>query len=223
MRWLHISDIHFTPQNDGVLTNFLRRQLPAYLEELSQNSSGKGPFTSLFCTGDYRFAPAKLKIEPAAKDTAQYILGLAGSLGNLSSENIHLVPGNHDLERDYKDAGTSIIEGARNKYNASLGKIKSLQHLVEAFPFYQALLKDVYGPEKGPSRWQAQLKNPHWCQHCHGYNIVGMNTALVCLDSKTDSRKLLVGSELLQAAFKSKDFRLDAPTILLEPVDIQFR
>ena len=92
MRWLHLSDIHFNPIKDEMDTLYLRMKLMEFLKE--KNIS----VDKIFLTGDYRDASCQEGSDEAAKDIADYIFEIAGSVGVNNIEDILLVPGNHDLQ-----------------------------------------------------------------------------------------------------------------------------
>ena len=55
----------------------------------------------VFLTGDYRDASCQAGSDEAAANIAKYILDVACTVGVNDVENILLVPGNHDLQRDF--------------------------------------------------------------------------------------------------------------------------
>jgi len=94
MRWLHVSDIHSNPGNMGRSTKQLRDELPDYLRTLSK----RGKIDAMFVTGDFRQAGVDGDEAAIVADAVGYMRKLADSVG-VSHDNIHIVPGNHDLQR----------------------------------------------------------------------------------------------------------------------------
>lgn len=98
MKFLHISDMHFDPQNDGEDTNLLREKFINYLEE--KNIA----VDELFFTGDFRHALKQKdqQEEEVAQNACDFLMSIALSAVKDTSNiyrHIHIVPGNHDLLR----------------------------------------------------------------------------------------------------------------------------
>ncbi|MDR2711766.1 MAG: metallophosphoesterase [Clostridiales bacterium] len=99
MRWLHLSDIHYNPKKDGSSTNNLRKCLIPYLlkKDIQVNE--------LFITGDFRFAKEQPDTDENALAAVNFIkeiainVGVKDRKGNADVKYIHIIPGNHDLER----------------------------------------------------------------------------------------------------------------------------
>ena len=88
IKWLHLSDIHFNYKNFD--SHELREDFLERIKLLCQNE----PFTHLFLTGDILF-----RNEQSDAETAVFINELITTL-QLPIENVIIVPGNHDHNRD---------------------------------------------------------------------------------------------------------------------------
>lgn len=96
MRFLHISDIHFNPNGDGDSTRNLRRKFEAYVREKKITK-----IDEIFFTGDFRHAvkQAGEDIDKVAESSVDFLRYIARCVGVKDDQHIHIVPGNHDLER----------------------------------------------------------------------------------------------------------------------------
>ena len=98
MKFLHISDMHFDPVNDGEDTTMLRDKFIDYLKEKNI------VVDEIFFTGDFRHALHQIEQpdEETAKNSCDFLVNIA-QCALKSRENIyshlHIVPGNHDLSR----------------------------------------------------------------------------------------------------------------------------
>ena len=90
MRFVHISDLHFNPKEDGRTSREIREQLIPYLQGLSISAD------ELLITGDLRHAK---KEQSDIDAVVEYIKEIAAAVKITGAEHIHLVPGNHDRDR----------------------------------------------------------------------------------------------------------------------------
>lgn len=97
MKWLHLSDLHFDPENAGLGTTMLCDELPEYLKKTGIQAD------HLFFTGDFRNGSQKDN-DGVATTAAKFLLDIAESVGISDPRFIHIVPGNHDLTRVESDA-----------------------------------------------------------------------------------------------------------------------
>lgn len=76
MRWLHLSDIHYNPEEDGRSTKQLRDKLPIYIRE------NNIIVDNVFITGDYRHAGKDSRNEEViAKEAVIFIKKLLKAQG----------------------------------------------------------------------------------------------------------------------------------------------
>lgn len=93
MKWLHLSDIHYNPDIDRRSTLVLREKLLTYLTEKQITAE------HLFLTGDYRHAgKQQCEDELLVKEVTKFIIDIANT-AKVNPDQIHVIPGNHDLER----------------------------------------------------------------------------------------------------------------------------
>ena len=173
MKWLHLSDIHFNPSKDGTDSIYLRNRLLEFLKQ-KEISVDK-----IFLTGDFRDASCQDGTDDAAKDIANYISKLAEVVGVKKSRDILLVPGNHDLTRNFEHRQETVTEN-KGEYNPGNGILKDLGTLVESFEFYKKVVAHVVGKDYSDNLFENVFKvNPHSFAVTDDINILQLNTELL--------------------------------------------
>jgi len=208
MRWLHVSDIHFNPDMDGRSSAQLREQLPEYLTELGVKVD------EVFVTGDFRFARDQEDTDEVAEAAIAYVRKIAGSVGVYDTGHIHIVPGNHDLDRYLDTNNKRKLTRIRKKYSPDSGLIAKddLDFLLKRFSFFKRVYAKLY--PVGPV-WSDNLLPIHNYCCFDGYNLLYINTAITC--NKDDERgELIIGNnDLYRALEEIKKRSNGAPTIAL--------
>lgn len=218
MRWMHLSDIHM--HSDHIKYDTLKaREL--ILEHLSDC---KVVVDVLFVTGDFRHAKDYVDIDPRIYDekvrddsnsVAEFIKSIASTV-RVSVEDIHIVPGNHDLSRS--DACLEFVKKLRENLHVIDGRFSlpkgrdMLEDLKGQFDFFVAVVNALY---KGKtSVWKQEANHSVSVEeiplHAHltlekhqkSFNLLYLNTAISCGDdSGTDRESLLLN------AFKVKEIK----------------
>lgn len=169
MKWLQLSDLHFSSEViPGADTQLLRRQLLKYLKNVI------GPVDYIFLTGDFRFGG-----QPQMPNKAyDWILSIADAVQiNNIAECVFMVPGNHDVNRS---EGRGIItKCAMQNYDAANGVFDSviLKTLLQDFSYYDSLYQKIYG--KSYINESIKKYNPHSIKDCGNFYLVMLNTALL--------------------------------------------
>lgn len=205
MRWLHLSDLHCNPENDGRNTLQLRAKLIDYLEKEGIRAD------YLFLTGDYRHAGHPgVSEEPDAEQAAMFILRLAQAV-KVPLDHILLVPGNHDLTRT-EDFGR--ISKIQEKYDVENGKFRAddMRFLLERFSFFRILVQKLRESGAEPL-WPDTLTPLHLGKSLDGFNLLLLNTCPLC-NSDEERGKLLIGNCDLYSALCSMKNQ-SQPTIVL--------
>ena len=171
MKWLHLSDLHFNPEQDGTDTNFLREKLKDFLIEKEVKAD------KLFLTGDFRDASRQVDSDENAEKVVQYIHEVAEIVGVSDIQNILCVPGNHDLDRSINNRKELICKIKRS-YRPQDGNFNNASYLVEAFTFYKRVLNKLYGTEYTDHLFDAYKVNPQRICHYNDCNIMMLNTEL---------------------------------------------
>ena len=188
MKWLHLSDIHYNPKNDGRSTHQLRNKLPRYINDKNINAD------YLFITGDFRHAKYQKDDDwTAAEKAVQFILEIADA-ARINYNNIHVVPGNHDLTRTTDDVGMRTINRIKQNYNPHEGRFlgTDLPFLSGRFNFYQQLVHELE-LQGVPSRYALGSARLHSVCETPDFNLVYLNTCVVS-NSDNDRGDLIVGN-----------------------------
>jgi len=176
-RWLHISDIHFCPNADGVETAQLRDALIDCVKNLT-------PFNALFITGDLRHGKHEQTYN--IDEICTKIKSIASAAGIADMSNVYMVPGNHDVKR--WEVRSHIIKGVTENYNYYDGRFDSeLTTLLNDFSFFRECENKLYGesflPESG---------NPHFVRTTEHITLVHVNTAILSGDNGEEGRLRLM-------------------------------
>ncbi len=211
MRWLHISDIHYNPKMDGRTAEQLRGGLPTYLESLRVTV---GKVDEVFITGDFRHAGRQEDTDETACLAVDFVKKIAGAVGITDVKNIHIVPGNHDLERCKSAEEKRKLNKLRENYDAENGKFaeKDEAFLLNRFSFFKRVCEKLYD---GASPWPDTMQPVHICRSFERYHLLYLNTALISNDD-AERGQLVIGSNALYHALeKAKATNPDIPVIVL--------
>lgn len=196
MKWLHLSDIHFNPSKDGADSIYLRNRLLEFLRQ--KNIS----VDKIFITGDFRDASCQKGTDVAAKDIANYILGLANIVG-IKNKDILMVPGNHDLTRNFIHR-QEVVTKNKTDYKPENGVFSSLDILVESFEFYQKVIAHINGNDYAYNMFDNVYKfNPHSFIMADDINILQLNTELLAGEVvEQEGRKRVLDEGMLSVGTK---------------------
>lgn len=203
LSWLHISDIHFYPENEW-RDSSARKALLRYLEDCFSRQELPKP-DLIFCTGDIAFgetrAASMRKQYTAAREFFDRLRVICGTEGApLPIERLYVVPGNHDVNRKRIDPEfqqrlvtcakqASYYEGEVNKSLARGDKAykQALKRLDEYGAFIKAYLPHQVDP-KGRHIYGCTLP-------INGIEvgIAGFNSAWSCAGDEDDRRLWLAG------------------------------
>lgn len=186
MKWLHLSDLHYNPEQDGRNSDQLRKKLPLYLQDQNFHTD------EIFITGDFRHARYQSDNLPdVAKKVVKYVWEIAKSVGISSPEKIHILPGNHDLTR----SDNSKLECIIADYDYSNGKFseENLLYLQGRFDFFHYVCQELYGNEEVYNNFFSQV---HPYCSVDNYVILCVNTAIAC-GQENERGNLIIGNYYL--------------------------
>ena len=106
LRFVHLSDIHFSGRNPDIgfdPDQDIRNEL---LIDLRERHAELGPATALLVSGDLAFAGKRAEFEDAARWLDQ-VCDAAGC----PREAVHVCPGNHDVDQDVIKGNIAIQDG----------------------------------------------------------------------------------------------------------------
>ncbi|MDL2269112.1 tetratricopeptide repeat protein [Desulfosarcina sp. OttesenSCG-928-G17] len=211
MKWLHLSDLHFDPENAGFNTARLRKKLPDYI-----NSAGIRA-DHLFFTGDFRNASRQEDSDEAAEAATEFLRRIAESAGITDPRRIHIVPGNHDLTRVDGDEGVNRLKILRQDYEKERNRPEGcftgeeLDHLLGRFGFFRRIVKALQPADV----WKDSLLPLHPYACFDDFSLVYMNTAVTC-GSDDDRGQLVIGcKDLYESLYAIKNENPGKPVIVL--------
>jgi len=198
VKWLHLSDIHYIANSKSGNKRFILDSLINYL------CAKKLTVNELIITGDLRSstqAIGKDDMDVLASEVSSYIWEIAIRVGINDENNIHIVPGNHDVDRNFpnrKMIVKGVITTCKQVYmdgedvDGAIFDDDTVVALNNSFGFFERVLHKLYSREKALSIW-ARCTN---CLHYFAdksnehFNILCLNTALV--SDKTETNELLL-------------------------------
>ncbi|MCB2310435.1 metallophosphoesterase [Clostridium tagluense] len=183
--WIHLSDIHYNFNNYE--TDWLRD----LMIELFKKDDIKCDF--FVVTGDLLH-----KNKAGFEDGVFKYLSEISDLLNVSKENIFIVPGNHDFERDKKRR--IFIRGLKNplkdiKNNVSELEQDSIKDLIDGqsqfWNFHQKFLER-----------KSDYYNVHFVDEREDFNIINLNTCLISGDEDEEGSLSINMSKLRETLKK---------------------
>lgn len=201
--WLHLSDIHF---GHGDKQHGWDQQLviTKLLEDINHRSEYNIPnLNCVFVTGDIAFSGATRSKKEYEQANA-WLTALTQSLA-LRKQDLYLVPGNHDVQRNIHNKNSNArrliqeLREGRESIDVALASRNDKKFLVNRLKNYLN-----FSLEFGPAdRSIEQLYWVHTIDIPFGLSIriAGLNTALLCQDDK-DEQKLFLGKEQLSNTFQ---------------------
>jgi predicted MPP superfamily phosphohydrolase len=212
MKFLHISDLHFNPKDDGRATRDLREKFSKYVKE-----KGITDVNEVFFTGDFRHAGNQCHQpeDEVAKNAVEFLREIASCVGVENDRNIHIVPGNHDLSREADtQTNNSILSAIYEKYEKNDGRfegcvnenVPALDYLRSRFSFFEkcaTLLNNRIWTDFGNGMLHRIDSSPD----LDSYSILCLNTAIA--SGHDDFRyKLLIGTDDFDKIMRKANGRL---------------
>lgn len=195
MKWLHISDIHYSPENNGEASDKI---LESFLKEIT----GIGNIDALFITGDFRSAYDDAIAEPVT-EIAQLIKKIATECG-VESHCIFLVPGNHDYINRELQLEIPITYAVDQ--NEGVFRKRDISQLNERFKFFWKL----YYKTKGSHPNFNMSNTVCWIERINDSAIICLNTAI----ADRRSQQIDYGSFYLKKIVRELDENIERVYIL---------
>ena len=189
MKFIHISDLHFNPKNDGRTSRNIRESLIPYLKNLDLSVD------ELLITGDYRHAGHQGKDPSEIADVVKFIKEIADAIGITDVAHIHLVPGNHDRDREDETLGGAKTPAIRANYDPNIGNFRKddLAFLESNFDYFITVCNTLYGPNH---YWTNTLL--HTYREINGTVFLYMNTAIMHNSNQDrQEHRLIIGNDHL--------------------------
>ncbi|MDR1136579.1 MAG: metallophosphoesterase [Clostridiales Family XIII bacterium] len=190
MRILQISDLHL--QKSYKTAEVVKKILDRFFDILSKNA-GKEAFDFVVITGDIRNGSNGITVSEANELLEELVM----SAGLTTKRQLHIVPGNHDLERKKEE---DSVKAARDSYDYDNGVFadgeKTLSALNERFiPFFFKMCNEFYGED---DYWVHRNVNPHYLIQKDETALIFLNSAISCLESEKDGKLILGRTYVLQ-------------------------
>lgn len=202
MRWLHLSDLHFSGVQDYD-TNKMREQLLQYIENIKDTK-----FDYIILAGDFRYAPAK----PVADVTevVSYIQQIAEA-GGTDIKNVICVPGNHDLQRNIARKGLIQLP-SEEKYKNGKFLDDAGTALQQDFEFFNLIEEQLHGARPSNSKLHRLIK-------ARSLNFLLLNTAITA-GTDDDRGRLLLGWNDIDAMLNERNPAV--PTVVVGHHGVSF-
>ena len=205
--WIHVSDIHFLHGSRKLQVDqeMVLQALVKDIVTVTGSNSMKIPKPDgLFITGDVVFSGGENN-----SNEYQFVKNWLQNIANSSDilkENVFIVPGNHDVQRNcfvVDDDVSLLIENLRDgrrDLEWALSRKTQFERLVSRFENYLSFASD-FAPSN-PSNNDASLKL-FWYHTIHltpaiSVNLLGLNTAILSQDDE-DKGKLRLSLEQLKS------------------------
>lgn len=208
--WLHISDIHLN--KTGTETRRMRMQLVSYLktEQVS--------YDYLFVTGDLRYAPNG-EFDP---ETCSFLTDVMNA-AHIRVENVFIIPGNHDIEREdskRKASLTSIWNDFDSCYDSKEGIFRSedLIAIASGQERFNEIIESFYKELPDRVAKYKDTLHPHFNVVTDKLNVLHVNSTL--LYTGEHQNDLAIGTYHLMDALMKID--KSKPIILLSHYSFDF-
>ena len=190
LRWLHLSDIHFAYRD--YLTDKARS---TFFKEIKNNIDAHGPIDFVFITGDITDKNKGYNYE-----LFQFLNDLMNTV-SLTEEEVHIVPGNHDLNRtnELQIIFNGLINNEKPYYQINNMPIGIENQLLEGqkgfHDFYRDFKKKEYPKE-----------NVHFIfSGDENISVIQLNTSWLSFNLSED-KNVFVGMKKLFECLKNEDF-----------------
>lgn len=205
LKWLHISDIHFSYA--GYDTFLARDDFLKGIRQISEHES----FTDLFITGDILY-----RNMASSDETIRFLDDIVASMG-ITKTHVWIVPGNHDHCRDICNDACVKIYGASDP-NLEVDKLNEsdISGILGAFGYFEKFCDSFYG-----SKSVYAERKLHWCANLQDKSsVIGLNTAWLENDSRSDAY-IKTGLKQLKSVFTDVNHDSDVVNIAIghHPID----
>ncbi|MCL2146877.1 MAG: metallophosphoesterase [Synergistaceae bacterium] len=191
MRILHISDLHLEEPKGIEVESVLER----FYDFVTENAKGN-KFNQIVITGDIRNSKNEISVEGAI----EVINRIAASANVSDKRQIHIIPGNHDLNR----REDKEIEEIRKKYDYTNGTFhdakSDLPIMINRLNGFFWNLCEQYYKKMNP--WSEWVHNPHYLAIYEEYALVFVNSTLCCISNSHDGN-LIIGTAYLKQLIDS--------------------
>ena len=190
LKFIHLSDIHFGQEtgSDVYFHNDVKECLIADAANLAASDAETG-FAGVIVTGDVAFSGKAKEYQEAG----EWLDKLTVAIG-CGRENVMVVPGNHDIDRDAISPGgklmlRQIVAGGDKALNEFLDSEVDREVLYGRFSNYRVFADAYSCPLDGEGRFASARKLA--IAPGRFLRFIGLNSALVCSNEDVEGKLLL--------------------------------
>lgn len=190
LKFIHLSDIHFGQEtgSDVYFHNDVKECLIADAADLAASDAETG-FAGVIVTGDVAFSGKGTEYHEAG----EWLDKLTVAIG-CGREDVMVVPGNHDIDRDAISPGgklmlKQIVAGGDKALNEFLDSQVDREVLYRRFANYRVFADAYSCPLDGEGRFASGRKLE--IAPCRFLRFIGLNSALVCSNEDVEGQLLL--------------------------------
>jgi len=189
MRILHISDLHIQ-EKLGVKAEPILERFKKFIE--NNLRSDENVFDHIVISGDLRNA----KNNPKVSDVVKIVDDIATSANITKKECVHIVPGNHDLDRGTQDDINKITNIRQNAYDSNHGLFMNssdnVTFMLKRFNgFFGEFCKSFYGDAHNP--WKENEIHSVVLDEEKKSAFIYLNSCITYIDSN-NKENLVIGS-----------------------------
>jgi tetratricopeptide (TPR) repeat protein/predicted MPP superfamily phosphohydrolase len=203
LTWLHVSDLHFG-HGDAKVRFDQDAVTHAIVQHARIMAAEIGPPDVVFVTGDLAFSGQPSEFQKGA----EWIKKLREAVGG--TPQVFLIPGNHDVDRKpTKEYASALVhKGLRAEPTKVDELLENANDLRVIWPKLSAFADCAEGFDQPAFTAEAPFfTQPIRCSLPGKITVVGLNTALLCLDDEDgpDPKNLALGQGQLVRAIEKQD------------------
>jgi predicted MPP superfamily phosphohydrolase len=184
LKWLHISDLHYN------IANYSSKKMR---DKLLDDLKNQDKLDFIVITGDLAYQGKSYK------EIEKFIRDIIEATG-IEKENMFIVPGNHDLKRN--NVRNVLIKDLVNKPS----RIRATEELdQETFKIISKAQNSFWSFYTKVTGKKYVKKDIHFIEEREEFNIISLNTALLCSDIEDQGGLSIFISKLYNLLSKNKD------------------
>ncbi|WP_158682311.1 metallophosphoesterase [Sphingopyxis sp. MG] len=197
--FLHLSDIHFGQERGGevFINREIKKDLVRFLKDVKakREKAGLLPVDGVVVTGDIAFSGKANEY----RDASEWLAQITDALG-CKETSVHVVPGNHDVDRKKISPGVhaiidQVMEKGQEALDLYLSDETDRERLYDRFSEYRVFAAG-YGCRLDREGGAAGTKD-FPLRNGLKLRFIGMNSALICRgrDEDAEPGKLFLGAK----------------------------
>ncbi len=197
--FLHLSDVHFGQERGGkvFINREIKKDLVRFLKDvrLNREKAGLLPLDGVVVTGDIAFSGKASEY----KDASEWLAQITEAIG-CKETAVHVVPGNHDVDRKRISPGVhaiidQVMQKGQDALDLYLSDETDRERLYDRFSEYRVFAAG-YGCRLDREGGAAGTKD-YLLRNGLKLRFIGMNSALICRGGEEDAApgKLFLGEK----------------------------